>query len=328
MLIRVGRSVHRWIAEAPWTNVYGLARTLLAIGTLGTLAFTPPAALFTPALGAPPAPHCDGAAVISLFCVVPDNQLNLARFGGIAVLALVASGWRPRITALPHWWVAFSVQASITIPDGGDQVTAVLTMLLLPVALGDRRRWHWAAPTGRDGSQRPAAVLVAVAAMFLIRLQVAGIYLHASVAKLGVPEWRDGTALYYWVNHPVFGAPGWLRDPLQPLLAYGPTVAALSWGTLALEFALAIGLFLPKRRWQPLLVGGLTLHGGIAVVMGLWSFSLAMFAALILYLRPWERALTPRTAWPWMSPPDRRPGGMAPASPALSGTSVRAAPPD
>jgi antimicrobial peptide system SdpB family protein len=290
MLTRFGRSVHRWIASSPWTNVYGLARTLLALGTLGTLTFTPNSALFTPALGAPAAPLCGGIGRISLFCVVPEDQLGLARYLGMAIVALVASGWRPRFTALPHWWVAFSVQASITIPDGGDQVNAVLTLLLLPVALGDGRRWHWAAPAEPDGNQRPAAALVAVATMFLIRLQVAGIYLHASVAKLGVPEWRDGTALYYWVSHPVFGAPEWLRDVLQPFLSFGPTVAALTWGTVALEFALAMGLFLSKRRWTPLLVSGLMLHGGIAVVMGLWSFSLAMFAALILYLRPWERS--------------------------------------
>jgi hypothetical protein len=65
-------------------------------------------------------------------------------------------------------------------------------------------------------------------------------------------------------------------------------VAATTWGTLALEFALAVGLFLPKRRWRPLLLGGLLLHGAIAMLMGLPSFSLAMFAALILFLRPWE----------------------------------------
>ena len=66
-------------------------------------------------------------------------------------------------------------------------------------------------------------------------------------------------------------------------------MAALTWGTVALEFALALAIVLAPRRWPALLLGGLALHGGIAVLMGLWSFSLAMSAALILYLRPRHR---------------------------------------
>jgi antimicrobial peptide system SdpB family protein len=293
VLTRLGRACGRLLANDLWTNVYGLARTLLAFGTLGTLAFTSTPTLFAPVLGAPPAPHCAGAVRISLFCVTSD-QLGLGRLLAIAILLVVASGWRPRLTALPHWWVAFSVQASISIPDGGDQITAVLALLLLPVALTDGRRWHWAQPPPDDNARRPYAALIAVAAMLLIRLQVAGVYLHASIAKLGVTEWADGTALYYWLNDPTFGTPLWLRDPARPVLSLGPLVAALTWGTIALEFALAVGLFLPKRRWGPLLAGGLILHAGIAVLMGLPSFALAMFGALILFLRPWERPIGSR----------------------------------
>lgn len=118
-----------------------------------------------------------------------------------------------------------------------------------PIALTDSRRWHWGNPAPEESSRREVAALVAVAALFLIRIQVAGIYLHACLGKLGVAEWRDGTALYYWLNSPMFGAPGWLRWPLGHLLSLGPVVAGLTWGTLALEFSLAIGLFMPKRRW-------------------------------------------------------------------------------
>ncbi|GIG92219.1 sporulation-delaying protein SdpB family protein [Plantactinospora endophytica] len=283
MLTRLGAAALRWTEHAPWTNVYGLARTLLALGTMGTLVFSQPSALFAPVAGMPNAPYCDGLGQISLFCVAPD-QPGVARYVAIALLAVVASGWRPRFTALPHWWVSFSVPASVSIPDGGDHVTQVLALLLLPVALTDRRRWHWAAPP--EGTRRRETTLLAVAALVLIRVQVAGIYLHASVAKLGVTEWRDGTALYYWLVDPMFGAPLWIRDPLIGVLSHGTAVAALTWGSMALEFALVFGLFAPRHRWPLLLAGGVALHLGIAVLMGLWSFGLAMFAALVLYLRP------------------------------------------
>jgi antimicrobial peptide system SdpB family protein len=289
MLTRIGLAARGWLADSPWTNVYGLARTLLALGTLCTLAFTTTKALFAPVLDHPPAPYCDGAKAISFFCVLPSGHPELARWLAVAALAVVASGWRPRLTALPHWWLTASLHVSMSIPDGGDQVAANLTLLLLPIALTDRRRWHWGGSGEGESQRREVAALVAVAALFLIRIQVAGIYLHACLGKLGVTEWRDGTALHYWLNSSSFGVPGWLRGPAQHLLSFGPVVAGLTWGTLVLEFALAIGIFLPRRRWPALLLGGLAMHAGIAVLMGLWSFSLCMFAALVLYLRPWER---------------------------------------
>ena len=44
----------------------------------------------------------------------------------------------------------------------------------------------------------------------------------------------------------------------------------------------------PSARRSPLLLAGLALHAGILVMHGLVSFSIAMMAALILYLRPSE----------------------------------------
>ena len=74
-----------------------------------------------------------------------------------------------------------------------------------------------------------------------------------------------------------------------PVLRSGVGVAVLTRGTLVLEFWLGLAIVLPRRRWQPLLVAGLVFHAGIRALMGLWSFALAMAAALIPYLRPWER---------------------------------------
>src|SRR6202011_1493848 len=143
MLTRLGSTANRWSMTTPWTNVYGVARSVLALATASTLAFSATGTLFRPAVGLPPAPYCLGPGRISLFCLVPHDRLSLARWLGVAILLVVASGWRPRVTAIFHWWVAFSLFVSITIPDGGDQATAVITLLLLPVALTDPRRWHW-----------------------------------------------------------------------------------------------------------------------------------------------------------------------------------------
>ena len=101
-----------------------------------------------------------------------------------------------------------------------------------------------------------------------------------------MPEWADGTAIYYWLQHEVYGAPDWARPAVDVLVGSPAVVTAVTWGTVALELALAAGLLADRRWWRPLLIGGLLLHLGIGVLQGLASFSLIMVAALVLYLRP------------------------------------------
>lgn len=285
MLTRLGAAVDRLMPGVPWTNVYGLARTLLALGTAGTLIFSPTPALFAHASGAPQPPYCDAAARISIYCIAPHHSPAFAQWGSVAILMLAASGWRPRWTAIPHWWVAFSFSASSSLVDGGDQVTAVLTLLILPIALTDSRSWHWARPPDHDADHDIQRVIAATA-LTLLRLQLFGIYLDACIAKLGVREWQDGTDLYYWLHDPSFGPPGWLHPITDLVVSSSAGVSALTWGTLVLEFSLAMGIVASRRLRRVLLPAGVLLHIGIALAMGLVSFGLAMIAGLICYLRP------------------------------------------
>jgi antimicrobial peptide system SdpB family protein len=295
MLTSIGTFAKRWAAsQEPWTNVYGLARTLLALGTATTLALTHSGYLFLPASGVDQVPLCTGVGRLGAFCLAGASHLEPARWLAVAALLVIASGWRPRVTALLHWWLAFSFQNNGTVLDGGDQVTLVLTALLLPVALTDRRKWHWDAPAetsaGEPGARDEARRLCASFALALVRLQVAGIYFHAAIAKFGVEEWADGTAVYYFCNNPMFGtSPTLLSFGLGAMLKSAVVVCGLTWGVLVLEYALSAALFFPRRAWPALLVAGISLHAGIILLHGLVSFGLAMFAALVLYLRPVDR---------------------------------------
>jgi antimicrobial peptide system SdpB family protein len=130
--------------------------------------------------------------------------------------------------------------------------------------------------------------LVAKSGLSLVRLQVAGIYLHAAAGKFAIEEWADGTALYYWLLHPTLGAPNWLAPLLHSLLLNGSFVSVLTWSIVVLEFFLAAGLLAPKSTRKWLLAAGISLHLGIIVIHGLVSFGTTMVAALILFLRPTE----------------------------------------
>ena len=304
MLSRLGGCAAAHLASSPWTNVYGLARTLLACGTLATLAASPTETLFRPAAGIPISPICESVIRFSVFCVLPRPFLGLAQAVAVGVLFVVVTGWRPRVTALPHWWISWSVAASITLPDGGDQVAVVLSLILLPVALTDPRVWHWSRPSPVARSFPGAALAVlALSALVVARLQVAGIYLHSSLAKVGVEEWRDGTAMYYWLQQPGFAPTPLLREPLLAIAETPVGAALMTWGPIVLEVTLGLSILMAARARRVLLVLGITFHLAIAAMMGLVSFGFSMAAALIILLRPRDatfsvpRWLRPAPAW-------------------------------
>ena len=287
ILKRQGKYVLSLAKEnTPWTNVYGLARTALALGTLLTLLSNRPTNLFRPGSGIDEFPVCSGVGEYGIFCLTAPN-LEAARWLSIVILIVAASGWRPRYTAIFHWWVVISLQTSAITLDGGDQISAVLTLLLLPIALTDSRKWHWQkAAQSNDASGYILKSLIAISALIAIRLQTSIVYFHAATAKLSVDEWVDGTILYYWLNDHTIGLPNWLKI-FFPILTTR-LVVIFTWGTLLLEILLFMGLVMPKKYWKPLLIAGIIFHAGIALAMGLISFGLAMTCALILYLRPFE----------------------------------------
>ncbi|MFV0461464.1 MAG: sporulation-delaying protein SdpB family protein [Actinomycetales bacterium] len=272
---------------SPFGPSLGVARTLLALGTAGTLLLTPTNQLFFRSENYPTGVVCSGpAASLSLFCVAGDS-LALARGVALVVLGLVILGILPALTAIPHWWVTWSLYNSSPIPDGGDHVAGALTLLLAPMLLFDRRLWHWR----RDRGYEDRNIVLKVfpyAFLVLIWVQVAGIYAHAAIAKLGVEEWSNGTALWYWIQDPTFSP----ADPVFGVLFFVTGsflgVILLTYGSLALEFGLMFGLFAPRRVRGVLWIAGLSFHAGIGVVFGLWSFFCSMAGALTLYLiRPY-----------------------------------------
>ena len=291
-------SVGRWARErvtvAPWSSGIGLARTVLALGTLGTLLATSPQVLLSRLAGGVVPPTCGGAARIGIWCVLPEGHGQLARLVSAAVLAVVASGWRPRFTAIPHWWVAWSVIANVTVQDGGDQITAILTLLLIPVLLTDPRRWHWS--PGRESAGGTARRVIAYAALLLIQVQVAGLYFDAGVSKLGVTQWADGTAMFYWFHNVIFGAPGWIQPATNAVSDSPWLVALVTWGAVGLEITLGCAIVMPRPAKRALLAAGLLFHDGIALTMGLVSFDAAMTGALLLYLLP-IGCQVPRPTW-------------------------------
>ncbi|WP_443067739.1 HTTM domain-containing protein [Streptomyces sp. NBC_01351] len=118
------------------------------------------------------------------------------------------------------------------------------------------------------------------AGMLVIMAEVCLIYATAGWYKIQGSRWQDGTALYYPLGLDYFTPwPG-----LSGMLAgSGTVVMLLTYGTVAVQVAFPFTLF--NRRIKNVLLGVMVLeHAGIAVLLGLPFFSLAMIAADAVFL--------------------------------------------
>ncbi len=275
----------------PWTNVLGLSRSLLATGTLLTMVSNDTNILFKPASGLSNVPICDSVSQFGLFCILKDN-LDIAQLIGCLILMAVIVGSYPRYSCFFHWWVSYSFNSSATLVNGGDQLTAVLTILLVPICLADNRTNHWKSgttPNGRGFIQQIFVINTWVAYL-LVRIQVCFLYFNAFVSKLKIDEWINGTALYYYFQSPLLGTSSWLSPVLMPLMSNPFIVTASTWGVILLEVVLFVSVVLPSKNAKKVLGMGIIFHILIAIFFGLISFFFACAAGLILYLHPVEKS--------------------------------------
>ncbi|MEO9484578.1 MAG: sporulation-delaying protein SdpB family protein [Ekhidna sp.] len=265
-----------------WSNVVGLSRALLALGTLSTLLFNSVDVLFYQFEEI----LQNDLQKFGLFYLLKGNFV-FAKILSIGVLGFVISGYYPRVSCILHWYVTASFMNVCSIPDGGDHVSSVLSLLLIPIVVMDPRKNHWDPPVTVE---KKVGSTIASSFLMLVKLQMMAIYLHAFVAKLFVPEWTNGTATYYWLLHEYHGIHDLFAGVLGKLLSFPIPVIAVTWGTLAFEFLLAACILLEKgsSKKQYFLWAGISFHFGIFLIHGLGSFFLAMVSGLILYLRETE----------------------------------------
>ncbi|UQX01965.1 HTTM domain-containing protein [Streptomyces sp. RerS4] len=135
------------------------------------------------------------------------------------------------------------------------------------------------------GGQRRATLDVLAnvlhnAGMLVIMAEVCLIYATAGWYKIQGSRWQDGTALYYPLGLDYFSPWPGLSGALA---GSGTLVMLLTYGTVAVQVAFPFTLF--NRRVKNVLLAVMMLeHLGIAVLLGLPFFSLAMIAADAVFL--------------------------------------------
>lgn len=276
----------------PRQPFFALGRSLLAAATLSILLFNSDTTLFVASPDAPQGMRCDGLRSASLWCLTAESggELVLARLLGIVTLLVALSGYRPRWTCLPQWYITFSLAVSMPLSNGGDRAAAIGAMLFVPICLGDSRKWHWSAP----GAALPARWRgSSFAAQWCLRGQVSVIYLTAATHKVLDPAWSEGSALHAVAFDAQFGFPLPLRGLLDPLVASGWAIASATWSVMAIQYLIAITI-LASWKWRRLaLVLGIALHVAIGLLLGLPGFGMVMIALLLCAGHPSRAAGTP-----------------------------------
>ena len=273
------KNIEKIINNNYWTNWLGLSRSILAVSLILTLILNNKFTLFYTGIQN------------ETFTRFPQIEFNLFSWftdfeTGIIVsiifLIPVIIGVFPRYTCFIHWFITYSFCITSTATDGGDQVASTITLLLIPICIFDNRKWHWSTKKYERGF---LSKTISTFAYFLLTIQISVIYFFAAVGKFKIIEWTNGSAIYYWLTHPLFGAIDLFKPIIDIIMKYPILTAFLNWSVLILELTIAFSIFSLNNNYKKkLLKLALIFHFFILLFMGIVSFSITMSACLILLL--------------------------------------------
>jgi hypothetical protein len=218
-----------------------------------------------------PSPHKGLLRLLDIDAVRPYYLWFLATYIVLLVVGMTCR-W-PRAVALLIYVVAMNLEnRAWIILDGGDNLMQLMLIYLIFM------------DTSPAGVQRKPGLVtyannaITNAAFFIARLQIVAVYLVAGLAKIDGELWQNGTALYYTLSVDDFTLP-----LARKLVAEYPFVSvAGSYSTLA--YQVSFPWLIWNRKARPYLMSfGTFLHLQIALVMGLFSFGLAVMAAYAVF---------------------------------------------
>lgn len=184
----------------------------------------------------------------------------------LASLLGLLVGWHTRTMAALAWLTHLSIMTGGTLTTYGVDAFANITLfycIWMPVGA-------WASADLNAGRVSGEPSARARLALRVLQIHLCVVYLTSGIEKAMGQQWQDGDAIWYALMR------GDLGQFDFSWLAWTPWLCQLvCWGTLVLEIGYALFVWPRRTRflWALATVG---LHLGIAVTMGLWSFSAVM----------------------------------------------------
>lgn len=218
---------------------------------------------------------------LSLFLHLPPTMRSVRLILALhfaAVILLIIGLVTPLAATVVFVTTRSLVSRGGSMTNGGDVVAKTLCFFLIFAPAGhalsaDYLVFH----ASRSGG---GEILAAPWAQRLMQIQLCILYFNSAYWKLRGSTWRQGTAVYYACSTEMYRL-----FKMPAIFLTTPTVQIMTWGVLALEFALAPGLWIEDLRpWC--IASAVFLHLGLGIFLNIHLFSFYMIAALTLFLDP------------------------------------------
>ncbi len=229
----------------------------------------------------------------SLFFYLPDQYQLAAHWVFLVSCLLFAVGWKTRYVK----WLVLVFQISYAyrnplITYGVDSILCSVLFILCLAPIGHSLsldRWaELKRAKLQDLHQHPPAYQSIYLFMFrrLVQIQMAIFFLFAGIEKLRGEYWWSGDALWVALNNYEY-----TNIPLGFFAEHYWLINLLTYFTLLVEAGYFYLIW--QRSTRPWFLGAaITLHLGIAILMGLYYFSLVMiFCHLSFVRREWYTRL-------------------------------------
>lgn len=209
---------------------------------------------------------------LNFFSYFPIISLNELRFGILLILFFCFLLKNEKLNFFVSYYLSFCFQLSTPFIEGGDQIASNLSLFLFFITF--------------MGNDSEISFFIKNCLYFLMKLNISCIYFQAATSKLSIPEWVDGTAVYYWINNPTFGLPIFI-EWFPSFIGNPLVITTLTWLPIILEILLSASIFIenyPMRLF--LFLSGIFFHFSIMFIFNLPSFFITMVLALIIYFSP------------------------------------------
>lgn len=304
---RASRSAERWLLGRKKAR-YGLAVTRMLLGLVGagTVVANWSTRYYTYGSGSAwngqhlwPTSQFGTFWPTQYFRRIAEQDLvfSLSMVGLFVVSVLVMLGWHTRIV-LPLFllgYVSF-VQTNAILTDGSDNFIRITLIYLLfadpsaRLSLDARRRAKSRRSVLRWSTWRarlhPYDTLFHNVAILVLVVHLSFAYMGGALYKANGAAWASGHAIYDPLHVARFSSWPEIADVVT---AWGPTVVAVSWGTVLLQM-MFLPLLMNRVTRTITLIAVFAMHIGIGFLMGLPFFSLVMIAvdAVLVRDRTWR----------------------------------------
>ncbi len=306
VILRGLRYIEQWLTGDKHAR-YGLAvtRMLLALTGIGLLLANYRTRLYTFASGS--AWNGEAAQPISDFpkiwlfsgfhrLALHDGWFTVAYLALLVLAILLLVGWHTKIVLPIYWvgWVSFIEMNDMVGDQGYNMYRIVLLTLMFADTAGrwsldarrrratDRQTGWWLKRKWRGEAVLPGWITTPLhnLAIVVVTCHVCFVYASGSLFKAGGVPWQTGYAIYNPLHVARFSP--W--PELADLISWAPLVTAISWSSIILQMCFPLALTRRVTRVIAL-IGILSFHLGIAVLLGLPWFSLAMIAIDAIFVR-------------------------------------------